>query len=91
MRCKKGTSKIKGDCVAYVALSKPLIDSIIQEYQLHTKAANYLRKIKLTKQSTDFYKYDPKRSDVENLYFKVRARVAEILKFGDAKEKHLIL
>lgn len=89
-RCKKGTHKKNGECKPYVTLPKEYMDSIIQEYELHTKAVTYLRKIKLTKQSTDFYKYDPKRSDVENLYFKVRARVAEILKFGDAKEKHLI-
>ena len=90
-RCKKGTRKIKGECKPYVMLSKENIDSIIQEYQLKPEAATFLRKIKLTKRSTDFYDYDPNRSDVDNLYFKVRARVAEILKFGDAKEKSLIL
>ena len=90
-RCKKGTRKIKGECKPYVMLTKENIDSIIQEYQLKPEAATFLRKIKLTKRSTDFYDYDPNRSDVDNLYFKVRARVAEILKFGDAKEKSLIL
>lgn len=89
-RCKNGTRKMKGECKPYVMLSKEDIDPIIHEYQLKPGAATYLRKIKLTKRSTDFYDYDPKRSDVENLYFKVRARVAEILKFGDAKEKALI-
>lgn len=91
MRCKNGTRKIKGECKPYVLLSKEDIDPIIQEYQLNLKAGTYLRKIKLTKRSTDFYDYDPKRSDLDNLYFKVRARVSEILKFGDAKEKSLIL
>ena len=90
-RCKNGTRKIKGECNPYVMLSKEDIDSIIQEYQLNLKAATYLRKIKLTKRSTDFYKYDTKISDLDNLYFKVRARVAEILKFGDAKEQSLIV
>ena len=90
-RCKKGTRKIKGECKPYVMLTKENIDSIIQEYQLKPEAATFLRKIKLTKRSTDFYDYDAKRSDLDNLYFKVRARVAEILKFGDAKEKSLIL
>ena len=90
-RCKKGTRKIKGECKPYVMLTKENIDSIIKEYQLKPEAATFLRKIKLTKRSTDFYDYDPNRSDVDNLYFKVRARVAEILKFGDAKEKSLIL
>ena len=90
-RSKKGTRKIKGECKPYVMLTKENIDSIIQEYQLKPEAATFLRKIKLTKRSTDFYDYDPNRSDVDNLYFKVRARVAEILKFGDAKEKSLIL
>ena len=90
-RCKKGTRKIKGECKPYVMLTKENIDSIIQEYQLKPEAATFLRKIKLTKRSTDFYDYDPNRSDVDNLYFKLRARVAEILKFGDAKEKSLIL
>lgn len=90
-RCKKGTRKIKGECKPYVMLTKENIDSIIQEYQLKPGAATYLRNIKLTKRSTDFYDYDAKRSDLDNLYFKVRARVAEILKFGDAKEKSLIL
>ena len=90
-RCKKGTRKIKGECKPYVMLTKENIDSIIQEYQLKPEAATFLRKIKLTKRSTDFYDYDPNRAVVDNLYFKVRARVAEILKFGDAKEKSLIL
>ena len=91
-RCKRGTRKNKaGNCESYVMLSKEIIDPIIQEYQLKPGAATYLRNIKLTKRSTDFYDYDAKRSDVDNLYFKVRARVAEILKFGDAKEKSLIL
>lgn len=89
-RCKNGTRKMKGECKPYVMLSKEDIDSIIQEYQLNPKAATYLRKIRLTKRSTDFYEYDPKRSDLDNLYFKVRARVAEILKFGDAKEQALL-
>jgi len=90
-RCKKGTRKQNGECKPYVMLSKEDVDPIIQEYQLKPEAATYLRKIKLTKQSTDFYKYDPNRSDVDNLYFKVRARVAEILKYGDAKERSFIL
>lgn len=89
--CKKGTHKKNGECKPYVMLSKEDIDPIIQEYQLKPGAATYLRNIKLTKRSTDFYDYDAKRSDLDNLYFKVRARVAEILKFGDAKEKSLIL
>jgi len=90
-RCKNGTRKMKGECKPYVMLSKEDMDSIIEEYQLKPEAATYLRKIKLTKQSFDFYKYDPNRSDVENLYFKVRARVADILKYGDTKERSFIL
>jgi hypothetical protein len=87
-RCKNGTRKNKaGNCESYVMLSKEDMDSIIEEYQLRPEAATYLRKIKLTKQSTDFYKYDPNRSDVDNLYFKVRARVADILKYGDRGTK----
>ena len=90
-RCKKGTRKNKeGNCKSYVMLSKQDMDSIIQEYQLNPEAATYLRKIKLTKRSSDFYEYDPNRSDLDNLYFKVRARVAEILKYGDAKEQSLL-
>lgn len=89
-RCKKGTRKMNGECKPYVMLSKQDMDSIIQEYQLNPEAATYLRKIKLTKRSTDFYEYDPNRSDLDNLYFKVRARVAEILKYGDAKEQSLL-
>lgn len=90
-RCKKGTRKQNGECKPYVMLPKEDIDSIIQEYQLKPEAATYLRKIKLTKQSTDFYKYDTKRTDLDNLYFKVRATVAEILKYGDKKEQSFIL
>lgn len=91
-RCKSGTRKNKtGDCESYVMLSKEDIDSIIEEYKLKPGAATYLRKMKATKQSSEFYKYDPKRSEVDNLYFKVRARVAEILKYGTAKEQQLIL
>ena len=91
-RCKRGTRKNKaGNCESYVILSKEDIDSIIKEYQLKPDAATFLRKIKASKQSTDFYTYDPKRSEVDNLYFKVRARVAEILKYGTEKEQKLIL
>lgn len=91
-RCKSGTRKNKaGNCELYVMLSKQDIDSIIQEYQLNPKAATYLRKIKASKQPTDFYKYDPNRSDMDNLYFKVRAKVGEILKYGTEKEQKLIL
>ena len=91
-RCKRGTRKNKaGDCESYVTVSKEDIDSIIEEYKLKPGAATYLRKMKATKQSSDFYKYDPKRSEVDNLYFKIRARVAEILKYGTEKEKQLIL
>ena len=90
-RCKRGTRKNKeGECESYVTVSKEDIDSIIHEYQLNPKAATYLKKIKASKQPTDFYTYDPKRSEVDNLYFKVRARVAEILKFGTEKEKQLL-
>jgi hypothetical protein len=90
-RCKKGTHKKNGECKPFAIIHKEYIDSIIKEYQLKPGADTYLRNIKLTKRSTDFYDYDAKRSDLDNLYFKVRARVAEILKFGDAKEKSLIL
>ena len=68
-------------------LSKEDMDSIVKEYQLKPEAATYLRKIKLTKQSTDFYKYDPNRTDVDNLYFKVRAKIDDILKYGDRGTK----
>jgi hypothetical protein len=54
-------------------------------------AATVLRKVKASKQSTDFYTYDPKRSEVDNLYFKVRAKVGEILKYGTEKEQKSIL
>jgi hypothetical protein len=90
-RCKKGTRKQKGNCESYVMLPKEHIDSIVKEYQLKPEAATYLRKIKLTKQSFDFYKYDPNRSDVDNLYFKVRAKVADILKYGDRGTKMKII
>jgi len=91
-RSKKGTRKNKaGNCESYVMLTKEDIDSIIQEYQLKPEAGTYLRKMKASKQSTDFYTYDPKKSEVDNLYFKVRARVAEILKYGTSKEQQLIL
>ena len=46
MRCKKGTRKVKGDCVAYVALPKPLIDSIIKEYGLKPGSATFIKSIK---------------------------------------------
>jgi len=92
MRCKKGTRKNKaGDCVAYVALSKPVIDSIIQEYGLKPSAASYIKKMKATKRRTDYYTYNPEFTELENLDAKARARVAEILKYGTAKEKKLIL
>jgi hypothetical protein len=91
-RCKKGTRKNKaGNCESYVMLPKEDIDSIIEEYKLKPGAATYLRKIKASKQSADFYKYDPKRSELDNLYFKVRAKVAEILKYGTEKEQKLIV
>lgn len=91
-RCKKGTRKNKeGNCESYVMLSKEDIDSIIKEYKLKPGASTFLKKIKPSKQSTDFYTYDPKRSEVDNLYFKVRAKVSEILKYGTEKEQKLIL
>jgi hypothetical protein len=91
-RCKRGTHKNKaGNCEPYVMLSKKDIDSIIEEYKLKPGASTFLRKVKASKKSTDFYTYDPKRSEVDNLYFKVRARVAEILKYGTEKEQKLIL
>jgi hypothetical protein len=86
-RCKKGTRKQNGECKPYVTLPKEYMDSIMKEYQLKPEAATFLRKIKLTKQSFDFYKYDPNRSDVDNLYFKVRAKVDDILKYGDRGTK----
>ena len=91
MRCKKGTRKNKGDCVPYVALSKPVIDSIIQEYGLKPSAATYIKKMKATKRRTDYYTYNPDFTELENLDAKARARVAEILKYGTTKEKNLIL
>ena len=92
MRCKKGTRKNKaGDCVAYASLPKIVIDSIIQEYGLKPSAATYIKSIKGTKRRTDYYTYNPNMSELENLHVKARARVAEILKFGTAKEQRLIL
>ena len=91
-RCKKGTRKNKaGNCESYVMLSKEDIDSIIEEYKLKPGAATYLRRIKSSKQSSDFYTYDPNRSELDNLYFKVRAKVAELLKYGTSKEQKLIV
>lgn len=86
-RCKNGTRKQNGECKPYVTLPKEYMDSIMKEYGLKPEAATYLRKIKLTKQSTDFYKYDPNRTDVDNLYFKVRAKIDDILKYGDRGTK----
>ena len=92
MRCKKGTRKNKaGDCVPYVALSKPVIDSIIQEYGLKPSAATYIKKMKATKRRTDYYTYNPEFTELENLHLKTIAKVSEILKYGTAKEKKLIL
>ena len=91
MRCKKGTRKIKGDCVAYVALSKPLIDSIIQEYGLKPGSATFIKSIKSTKRRTNYYTYNPDMSEVGNLFVKASAKVADILKNGTEKEKKLIL
>lgn len=92
MRCKKGTRKNKaGDCVSYVALSKPVIDSIIQEYGLKPSAAAYIKKLKATKRRTNYYTYNPDFTELENLHVKIIAKVADILKNGTAKEKKLIL
>lgn len=91
MRCKKGTRKVKGDCVAYVALPKPLIDSIIQEYGLKPGSATFIKSIKSTKRRTNYYTYNPDVSEVGNLFVKASAKVADILKNGTAKEKKLIL
>ena len=91
MRCKKGTRKKKGDCVAYVALSKPVIDSIIQEYGLKPSAASYIKKIKATKRRNHYYTYTPEFTELENLHIKALAKIADILKNGTEKEKKLIL
>jgi hypothetical protein len=91
MRCKNGTRKNKGDCVPYTSLPKPLIDSIIQEYRLKPGSATFIKSIKSTKRRTNYYTYNPDFTELENLDAKARARVAEILKYGTAKEKKLIL
>jgi len=91
MRCKNGTRKNKGECVAYVALPKPLIDSIIQEYGLKPSSATFIKSIKGTKRRTNYYTYNPDMSVAGNLFVKASAKVADILKNGTAKEKKLIL
>ena len=92
VRCKNGTRKNKaGDCIPYVSLSKSYIDSIIANYSLKPEAAAYIKKIKATKRRSDFYKYNPNMTDLENLQMKANAKVAEILKFGPAKEKAKIV
>jgi len=92
VRCKNGTRKNKaGDCIPYVSLSKSYIDSIIENYRLKPEAATYIKKIKATKRRSDYYTYNPNMTDLENLQMKANAKVAEILKFGPAKEKAKIV
>ena len=46
---------------------------------------------KLRTLKSDFYKYNPKMTDLENLQMKANAKVAEILKFGTTKERAKIV
>ena len=85
-RCKKTNSKVKlsEDDLKQLAYEKGLIAK--QSDSIPSKIKQWMKSIIFTTKSTDiFYKYDKNKSDVDNLYKKVEAKIDSYRKDGNTK------
>ena len=84
-RCRKTKSSVKvklsEDDLHLVAFEKGLI--VKRDDSIPSKVKKWMKSIPFSTKSEQFYKYDPSKSDADNLYWKVSARIDSYRKDGD--------